>query len=261
MLSRIALIGGEEFSDGFEDVHAQLMELVRSTLGINQRPVRVVYLPLNAAQDGMEAVQYWCDQAQQRLGGLGLAVLTPMVVDTDSANDPSYAEAVAQSDWVYLGGGYPHVGMGILTGSRVEAALYRARQRGALIAGASAGAMMLCQTSWVITAEMDEVITKAIMTSGGVEGIDLPPLGFLKCLGLVPGVMCLPHLNQFFPQRWLNNGMLPAGMRLIGIDEQTAIVKKDGQSWEVLGNGRVVILEPDFSLEEFHAGEWVSLGS
>lgn len=259
ILSRIALIGGEEFSDGFEEVHASLLEMVKSSSGINHRPVRVVYLPSNAAQDGMEVVQYWCDQAQQRLGDLGIAVLSPMVVDIDSANDPSHAEAVASADWIYLGGGFPHVGMGILSGSRVEAALYRAQKRGALIAGASAGAMMLCEKSWVITAEMDETIGKAIVAGEDVEAIDLPDMAFLECLGLVREAICLPHLNQFFPQSWLQGGMLPAGDRLIGIDEQTAMVKMDDQAWEVLGSGRVVIVDTDFSKVEYHAGQWVHI--
>lgn len=255
----IALIGGEEFSDGFEDVHRNLVDMLRSAKSIKKRPMRVVYLPSNAAKDGLETVQFWCEQAQQRLGKLGLAVLTPLVIDSASANDSSNAAAVANADWVYLGGGFPHVGMGILSGSLVETALYRAHEAGALIAGASAGAMMLCEKSWVISPEMDKAISSAIVAGKDVETIDLPDLEFLDCLGLVKAAMCLPHLNQFFPHRWLRSGMLPVRMRLIGIDEQTALVNLDGNTWEVLGEGRVVIVNTDFNLLELRTGERVQL--
>ena len=125
---RLALIGGEEFADGFEDVHARLLDDVRGTPDLH-RTVQVAYLPTCAADDGDEAIDYWCAIAREKLSAPGAEVLTPRVVDAASANNARYAQLVANADWIYLGGGYPHVAMRILPGTRVMDALQAALKR------------------------------------------------------------------------------------------------------------------------------------
>ena len=135
MVNRLALIGGEEFSDDFEDMHAGLLT------ALGGKP-RVVFLPTPAANDGIETVEHWCSLAREKLSALGANVNTPRVIDRESANDPLHAQQVAEADWVYLGGGYAHVALPILQGTKVMEALLSAKERGALISGASAGAMI-----------------------------------------------------------------------------------------------------------------------
>jgi hypothetical protein len=91
MSNRLALIGGEEFSDDFEAVHAGLM----AALG---RKPRVAFLPTAAAQDGTETVEYWCAQAREKLSALGAQVETPRVVDMASANEDFFANQIAEAD-------------------------------------------------------------------------------------------------------------------------------------------------------------------
>lgn len=252
MSSHLALIGGEEFADGFEDVHASLLELARQSRNNgNQRPVQVAFLPTCASEDGPEVVEYWCELAKSRLEALGAEVDSLRIVDQKSANDPQNAECIARADWIYFGGGYPHVGLRILGGSRVLQALETARQRGALIAGASAGAMMMCSTAWVITPEMDAAINAYFSgwTSEFNWDISLPPL--LDGLGLLPHSMCWPHANQFFSLAWLKAGLLPPGHLLIGIDEQTALVTSGQNRWQVLGRGKVTLVNDRIEVQEF----------
>jgi len=153
MAHKLALIGGEEFSNDFEDMHVGLI----APLG--QKP-RVAFLPTPAANDGIEIVEHWCSLAREKLLALGAIVNTPRVVDRESANDPRHAQQIAEADWVYLGGGYAHVALPILQGTKVMEALLSAKERGALISGASAGAMMMGEQAIVITPELLEDIGK-----------------------------------------------------------------------------------------------------
>ncbi len=260
MASPLALIGGEEFADGFEDVHARLLELAYSQRKNGKRGlVRVVYLPTCASDDGRETVNFWSETAQQRLGALGAHVDSLPIVDITSANKPEYAIKIAEADWVYIGGGYPHVGMRILHRSRALEAIQTAHQRGALIAGASAGAMMMGSRSWVITPELEDALTTLFTNGTGVSDFILPIPPSLECLGMLPNVMCWPHANQLFSLAWLQSGLLPAEHRLIGIDEQTAMVYTGENGWQVVGKGKVTLVNERFEVKEFLHGS--SLGS
>lgn len=250
MVKRLALIGGEEFSHGFEEVHAGLLAEVGGSR-------RVVYLPTCAADDGDEAIEYWCAAAHERLSAFGAAVETPRVIDVASANDARYAQLVAEADWIYLGGGYPHVAMRILPNTRVLAALYAALARGALVAGASGGAMLMGARSFVVTPELAAEVGR-VWELGAPAGWDPPLPPPLDCLGLVPRSMCAPHFNRVFPSKWLEYGLLPEGFTLIGIDEQTALMNTRGV-WEVHGRGAITILRADLTPRQYAAGETVPL--
>jgi len=234
---QLALIGGEEFEDGFDAAHAALISPIAGGKS------RGVFLPTCAAHDGLEVVKSWCRRAQQRLGPYSAKVDAPLVVDQASANDPAHAQLVAEADWVYLGGGFPHIGMGALDGTLVMHELRQAAARGALILGASAGAMMMCARSFVIT-------------PGFMSGATPPEP--LTCLGFVPGSMCLPHFNRSYAQRWLSNDLRPSGVQLIGIDEYTALVHTDSK-WEVVGNGTVSLFAKDAHLMRYVAGQSVPM--
>ncbi len=261
MKSPMALIGGEEFADGFEDVHAGLLELARSQRerftsrgNENGNPIRVVFLPTCATEDGPETVTYWCDEAQRRLGALGAQVFPARIVDRVSADDEENTRLIAEADLIYFGGGYPHVGMRILSGTRALQAIMTAHQRGTLIAGASAGAMMMGARSWVITPEFDANITELLSTGSGVSDWDMPLPPSLECLGMVPRSMCWPHANLLFSVRWLKNGLLPPGHFVIGIDEQTALVNAGTDGWEVQGRGKVTLVDSRYQVRELPAG-------
>ncbi len=252
----LALIGGEEFSDGFEEVHAQLAEIAhRNRQTKNSHALRIVFLPTCAAHDGPETVQYWCDLASQRLGAMGCDVAALQIIDQESANNPAYAHQIADADWIYFGGGYPHTAVKILSGTRALTALYQARKHDALISGASGGAMLMCARSWVITPEFDEVVTRFFSQGGNADDLEIPLPPLLDCLGFIPNTLCWPHLNRFFSMKWVERGMVPAGCTMIGIDEQTAVVSKSNGYYQALGMGKVVIMDPKLQIQEYHPGE------
>lgn len=233
---RLALIGGEEFADGFEAVHAALLSPIANGKS------RGVFLPTAAAEDGLNTVNYWRDLARERLMPYSAQVDSLLVIDRQSANDPKNEALIAAADWIYLGGGKPHVAMGILSGTLVLNAIIAAADRSVPILGASAGAMMMCAQSFVITGEFS---------------MNAPPLP-LACLGFVPNSVCAPHFNRSYAQRWTRDGFRPAGFTVIGIDEQTALSNFEG-SWQVSGKGSITLIKPDGALSRILPGQPVDL--
>jgi cyanophycinase-like exopeptidase len=241
MNSNIALIGGETTQKTFENVHIRLADLARSTPNSREDwPLRVVYLVSCAAHDGDERVDYLRERAQKTLGSLGLEVFTPRIIDHQSANDPDNACVVAEADWIYFSGGHPNVGMNILKESRVFQAIMNAYQRGVLISGSSAGAMILCSHSIIITPELNAEVEKIIRRGEGLSDWHISPPLIQKCLGMVPRSMCWPHMNVFFSAEWAQS-LLQDGHRFIGVDEQTAAVKSGDGRWQVWGLGKVAV--------------------
>jgi cyanophycinase len=252
MHSRLALIGGEEFANGFEEVHASLLKDTGRT-----HP-RLVFLPTCAAADGAEAIEYWCNTAREQFSAMGAIVETPRVIDRASADDPQYTQLIAEADVIYFGGGYPHVAMRILPGTRVMAALQDALRRGVLIAGSSGGAMLLGARSEVITPELAAEIGR-VWEHGAPPDWDPPLAEFIACLGWVAHSFCAPHFDRLFTWKWLAYGILRDDDVLIGIDEQTALVSRADDRWEVRGRGVVTLIRNDLKPQHYAAGEVLTL--
>jgi cyanophycinase-like exopeptidase len=67
------------------------------------------------------------------------------------------------------------------------------------------------------------------------------PLGWRTGIDLVPGATVIPHYD-FFPEPVAAMIVLqaPRGVAVLGVDEETALVGRDG-SWQVQGRGRVTV--------------------
>jgi hypothetical protein len=67
--AHIALIGGETFTKGFEEVHIRLINLALSVRTYpDDRPLQVVYLTTCASHDGIDRVNFLCERAKKILG-------------------------------------------------------------------------------------------------------------------------------------------------------------------------------------------------
>lgn len=171
------------------------------------------------------------DQNHQRAGnngvrwfrGLGARnVATVPVIDRVSADDPALAAEVGRASLIYLLGGFTGYLGETLRESLCWQAALEAYERGSLLAGSSAGAMVLCQYYF-----------------DPARGQVVPGLN------LLPNTCVLPHHNTF-GQRWAERltTLLP-GVVLLGIDEFTGMLD-DGAgsrktSWRVYGRGNVTV--------------------
>ncbi|MHB8328145.1 MAG: Type 1 glutamine amidotransferase-like domain-containing protein, partial [Acidimicrobiales bacterium] len=127
----LALVGGDEWRPGCEFDS----ELLAASGGTD-----VLVLPTAAAYEhpakAVESAEAW-------FAGLGGTVRGLMVLGRPDAEDAVNAAAVRASRFVYLGGGSAMHLRSVLKGSAVWEALLEAWRGGAVVAGSSAGAMVL----------------------------------------------------------------------------------------------------------------------
>jgi cyanophycinase len=206
MSGPLALVGGMEWQDGctFD------RELLEASGG-----AEVVVLPTAAAyehpQRAVETATHWFSTFGGKVRGL-------MVLARPDAEDADNVAVVRDARFIYLGGGSPLHLRSVLKDSPLWEALVAAWSGGAVLAGSSAGAMVLCDPM------MDP--------RGGA---------FTLGLGLVNGVTVIPHANTWSHEKARRTFELaPADCAVIGIDEQTALIRSaDGGGWKAAGAGNV----------------------
>jgi cyanophycinase len=208
----VLLEGGSEFTAGM----AAADERAMAVGGGRAAPIRII--PAAAAPDdnhtraGANGVGWF-----QGLGAEDVRAVP--IIDRASADRPELAKELETARMVFMLGGFTRYLAETLAGSRAWQAMAAAHRAGAVIAGSSAGAMVLCGHYF------DQA-------SGRV----------LPGLNLVPGACVLPHHNSF-GQRWQKNlsAVLPDAL-LIGIDEETGMLNDaPGGRWTVYGKGAVTL--------------------
>jgi cyanophycinase len=223
-VGRIALVGGNEFRPNCESMDRVLLDSTGA-----ERP-RVAIIPTAAAEQGpskaaANGVSYF-----ERLGADAWPL---MVLSSADAEDPENVSRLDEADLVYLTGGDPAHLLDVLTGSALLDGLKSALQRGAVVAGSSAGAMVM--GSW---------------------------MGFRDwrpALGVVPNIAVLPHHERSDPDDTLARiaGVLPGGTSVLGVDVGTGCLS-GGDGWTVVGDG-VVVLYSGGRWERFETGSPVPL--
>ncbi len=214
----VALVGAGEFLPSMLEVDAGLL----ASTG-RSRP-RVAILPTASYPDGEEVFTRWAAMGVAHFGALGAEVEPVLVRDREAADDPSAAQAIGEADLVYLSGGKPAYLMGVLEGSAVGRALGEAHARGAVLAGCSAGAMVLAGKTFDFRLRVAPW-----------------PLRWRSGLGFAPGASVVPHYDAWpEPLSALIALQAPRGTHVLGIDEDTALVGQDG-SWQVHGRARVTV--------------------
>ena len=215
MTGYILLEGGAEFGGRMAEPDQQAIGLA----GGADAPIHII--PAAAAPDHNH--QRAGGNAKRWFQGLGASNVTVLhLIDTDSANDSAIAEQLRTSRLIYMLGGFTHYLGETLRGSASWQAMMTAYLSGAVIAGSSAGAMVLCE--WYYNPENQQMF---------------------QGLGLVPGACVLPHYDTF-GHRWVERltALLPDAA-LLGIDERTGMLDNGGDTverqWRVYGQGGVTI--------------------
>jgi cyanophycinase len=148
----------------------------------------------------------------------------------EQANGPDLIQAVNRATGIFLTGGNQIRLVSVLGGTRLEDALASAHDRGAVIAGTSAGASAVAAHMVAFGRSGASPKHRMIHLSAG--------------LGLVDGVVVDQHFEQ--RGRW---GRLLAAVALsprllgIGLDEDTAAIVHADRTLEVIGRGAVTIVD------------------
>jgi cyanophycinase len=203
----LALIGGGEWQSGCT-FDAGLL----AASGGDE----VLVLPTGAAYEHPDRA---VAGATRYFSELGATVRGLMVLARPDAAKGANVEAVRRARFIYLGGGSPLHLRSVLKDSALWDALVAAWQEGAVVAGSSAGAMVL-----------------------GDPMID-PRGGALTLgLGLVEQLAVLPHADTWSPEKAHRTFSLAAGgLRIAAIDEQTALIREPSGSWRTAGAGGVTV--------------------
>ena len=205
----LALVGSGEYLPPMEAVDRYLLGLLKSE-------PHVVCLPTAAGTEGLERITYWMELGKSHFSSLGVEVESLPVVDQSSANDPALAERIRQANFIYLSGGKPDYLYRTLVNSLVWPAIQEVLEKGGILAGCSAGAMIM--------------------------GEFIPGFPGLKpAFGLIPGVVIMPHFDEI-PGAMVSALQLLVGEKrtLVGIEANTALVVAD-ESYQIVGSGGVVV--------------------
>lgn len=222
----LALVGSGEYLPAIEPVDRFLL----AELG---KEPRVVCLPTAAGAEGPERIAYWQNLGLDHFTRLGVQVETLPVIDQTSANNADFAERVRQANFIYLSGGRPDYLLRSLRNSLVWQAIQDVLAAGGLLAGCSAGAMIMGERS----------------------------LGFplrQKSFGLLPGAVIIPHYDEI-PPRLTRFVRFLAGYPpiLIGIEASTALFVNQGKSMAI-GSGGVTVWTGKSKIRYTH-GEHIPL--
>lgn len=203
----LALVGGAEWTDGcsFDE------ELWRDA----GHP-EVLVLPTAAAYEHPARA---AETARAWFSSFGADAKALMVLARGDAEDEGFVREIRGARFVYLGGGSPLHLRSVLKDTPLWDALVAAWHDGAVVAGSSAGAMVL-----------------------GDPMVD-PRGGALTLgLGLVSGLAVLPHSDTWSAEKSRRTVHLATGhLRIAAIDERTALVRDPDGGWRTAGAGEVVV--------------------
>ena len=208
----LLLEGGCEFQGKMEEPDRKALV---SAGGEN---AKVVIIPTAAAPDnnskraGDTSIKWF-----RTLGARDISSLP--IIDKKSADDPELSAELDGANLIFILGGFPGYLEHTLKESRCLNALLHAYKKGALLAGSSAGAMVLCE--WYFDPTIKEI---------------------KKGFGILKDTILIPHHNTF-GRSWRSDYFdTNSDIRCIGIDEETGIINQaDRHQWTVYGKGGVTV--------------------
>lgn len=222
MTGPVALHGGGEFQVGDEPFLEALLDLAARRVG-GGRPVVIAVVPTAAARGRPGLAAAIGVEAFERVAatvGLDVDAAAVGVVNRATAADPGLAARLAAADVIHFPGGDPDLIPTVMPGSSAWAAITDAHAGGAVLAGASAGAMALGSWTWT--------------PGGGMAG-----------LMVVRGLVIVPHAHA---ANWTTTierfgAWAPPGLGALGLAEQTGVIRESvlpGSAtigWHVVGPG------------------------
>ncbi|HYX51036.1 MAG TPA: Type 1 glutamine amidotransferase-like domain-containing protein [Ktedonobacteraceae bacterium] len=215
MQGYLLLEGGAEFGGQMAEPDRRAIELAGGPT------TQISIIPTAAAPDnnhlraGRNGANWFKSLGASQVESLPL-------IDKASANDPSIVNAISKSRLIYMLGGFTGYLGETLKNSDSWHAMLQAYSNGAVIAGSSAGAMVMCQFYF-----------------------DPAKRHVVEGLGLLLNTCVLPHHNTF-GKGWSQQltSLLPEVV-LLGIDERTGMLDdgEDGRKidWHVYGQGAITL--------------------
>ena len=234
----LALVGSGEYLPQMREFE---QSLINDGLANNKKPI-YIQIPTAAARESENRINYWRSLGEVAAKSLGVTQSFLPIFTRDDANNLKLLKDVDDAALIYLSGGDPHYLAQTLRDTLLWDLILKNWQTGGSLAGCSAGAMAF---------------------SGYVPHFRLSRAKPTQGFGLLKEVRVIPHFDKFF--KWIPDSAakhlldLPGDSTLIGIDEDTAVVKRANKDWQVWGKGKLHLLKGQRP-GQFGAGEFVNLG-
>jgi cyanophycinase len=228
VVAPMALLGSDEFEPWASDGERLLLSLATGDGS-------VAILPLASAPEG-ETYADWAHKGLWHFEALGIPARVVEVKERGDAFKEELLGELERVSVIFFSGGNPAFLADAVTGTPLGGVLLATLDRGAALAGCSAGACLFGEAS-------PESVTDRIEEDGWVSG-----------MRLLPGVWVVPHwdalgdgVREYFLSR-----IPPSGVAL-GIDENTMLVRAPDR-WVVFGEGSVFVRAGDEEIR-LRAGE------
>jgi cyanophycinase len=206
----LALIGGGEWHDGCRDFDTALLERAAAH--------EVVVLPTAAAFEHPDRV---VERAVAYFSDLGASVRALDVLRRAEAEDRALADSVGDARFVYIADGSPLHLRSALKDSALFDTMLTAYRHGGVLAASGAGATVLCDPM--------------VDPRGGAYTVGL---GVVRDLAVFPyHGTAADHLRE------RSIDLLPRAATLVGLDEQTALIREPDATWRVAGAGAVTVYD------------------
>ena len=140
---------------------------------------RVVCLPTAAGREAPERIAYWSNLGIKHLSRLGVACESVEVVDRSTAQSKPLALQIAEANFVYPSGGDAVYLYRTLLGTETWTAIEQVLEKGGVVAGCSAGAMIWGER---------------------IPSAKPPPWAWESGFNSIPGSAIIPHFDEV--PRW-----------------------------------------------------------
>jgi cyanophycinase len=241
----LALVGSGEYSAAMNLTDRRLL----ATLG-ERAAWRVAVIPTaSALEEG--GPERWNALGVRHFEALGAQAVPIWLRQREDAHDESLVEQLASCRFFYFSGGSPDHCLATLVGTPAWDTIADAAQRGAVIAGCSAGAMMLGSATLSVRA----------IRSGA-------PPRWHTGLGMARGLAIMPHFDRmrsFMSDEVFEQVLAsaPEGVTLVGIDEDTALIylpaTGEPGAWAVSGRQRVTVFDGAGMAVVYQPGDEIDL--
>lgn len=222
----LALVGSGEYLSKMAPIDQALLDQL-------SEPAHVVCIPAAAGTEGDAMIDSWMSRGVAHFKTLGVKATGVRVHDKNTAHDETLAEQIRSANFVYLSGGKPNYLLDVMHNSPVWEAILSVHQKGGVVAGCSAGAM---------------IMGEKIMYGGETEAF-----------GLIPNSVIIPHFDEFpgFLTRIMNM-IKGRSLNTFGIDGYTALVVNNDGRYQALGLGGVTVIQQSGKKRYTH-GETITL--
>jgi len=241
----LALVGSGEYLPQMDETDRLLLDTVGGPAA-----ARVVVIPTASALElGMP--ERWNAMGVEHFRALGAQVSPVMLLTRDDAQDERVLADLRGADLYYFSGGNPEHVIETLHDTPAWQIIRAGYVAGAVLAGCSAGAMMLGGYTLSV---------RAVMRG--------QPPRWLPALGIAPRIVLMPHFDRMadFAGPELFRAILasaPADATLVGVDEDTALIYMPSAAesrWRVIGRQTVSVFDRKGGRVLYRAGDPVGLG-